>query len=1237
MNLRTFLALILSFQISLGQFFCEMAYADVPKVHRTSVDLREVISQLPQAAQKELIRYVDALEDVSTGKIPQEAFQIRNTARIAHQFIEIKGRGVFSLDNPQINLPPVSFTKLRVKYDQKTSTLVIEGTRGENDKGENGEVVARHFIPNMDVASLVQDNELTALVSSSGVLSAIPMDYVISNAFKSPLIIAEKIWEPLHTSVQGKELKVRFINPGENLKLVQNAPVGAVIPTREDGQIEFDAGSILLTQNNNSGEELVGIFTRRSTFDRILITLKFLMGMSMQIYPDKIDAKLADAMLKDMDVVDAKVAFETSDEVVPEIMRKAMFNVDPSQILSSTKHNTGRRDSIRHTMTIPKWAIELNAIREQARKEEIILKERLRQAGGPDNSNNRELQERLQGIQAMLADDTYSQDWRSLLLSSQVTPDPRNRVRKSEAQLKVEKLKDFSFKYLAPVLATGALFGFPYAYEASTTAQQIQVLSWLYEIFPAVMKDVEYRNTLVKSVFSIIALWPVAVSTSWAVGKVIALMGKTVQSSNSRFAGIIRDFAKQWAPLTAWQRSGTAGLRMMGVANYPPIRFLISHLFRQPNIVTAWNNGVNPFQKVKTTNDSNEEIRAGIINPFLTGENKQAALERSNRALSILSERKRRVDALAWKLAVIVVSQSEKVDPAAIEMVVKGQIPDADLEKAFTSKENQKDWRIIHSENIQMLKAMGDGIFKDDLATISSESMDTLVAEARTAAQKLKSLSKNEKYLRLLKIQGRKMMAVPQNFFLNLGVADSQFMRTVFMNKVNADQTERGFVPDHFMIAVYYALWGGRADLNDPKNLSADTDGILWTAGQHWSDVAMQVLIHFFIASSRRVLLFQSVMPEVENAYDPIEFEWVNSVEKTESFLSSLSKWFKSTDPRVSNIGEAAWKSLKKRVNTLWPGLYLAVATRMIFAGKDFSDAFWGYGLFFNLSFIMFAWPWLFIDGGANYEESRIAEMKAEYSEALRLLNLGQSDPNEQKAQAYRNEGAQKMMDIVTKYNPDFTSILDKLSRKGGVEELGESFAQLDRSLQSSALLPAMKLAAALRLKTTKSPEKENRILGIVSQSEKESIINAAKLELKSKLKNGVDTQGQANIDSLTASELIKVSLEELPIHTKAHPLVNWMTTFWFGAVGTTALSVPLAILSFDGQFFGLGWFLAFAALNVGTHLTFRAAFKKDGWIATLLNKRDAAKKAKAEAQSGANDCVTQMSKNKDQSGTPKK
>lgn len=1136
LNSKLTLSIFLSLQLGLQPLVAHSQTDDNSGPQNHSYSVPQELKDQATADGESLNKQIDAIENGEFQKTPIQKF---DQFRLADQRVEIYEGGkkqTFEMNDFQVEIPNVTFTGMKILFDQENKELIFEATRGADKNGNNGTVVARQYIRSLDVVGIAQDPEMVSFVDSKGHLHAIDLGFVSQQLFKSPIPVFQNLWEPSEElSLKNGEVKVSYLTLGTKPFSEAQLTEKAVLPRNQNNEIEFTAGdlAIEIRKEGRAESELLGVFSREVAYQRMIDGAQIIRWMAVVASPNNDNIEMAESILKQIENnKDLAEASDLSGDISP-LVKQALNQVKKEQLealVQSTERNQGLSERNRGRFSLKQWNEDYKAIYQRMKSQ------------APD-VYEKDLAEFEKGVA-----ENWSQGIEPIKVVSPLSAEKQSQVAKILTAIKGK----MTLKLLAKVFAVGTLayVGLPYVLDASTGIEQIKVISWAYEHFyPAILKDAVYRTPLLLSTVSLIALWPAAVALSAAAGKAFKIMAGRLQGSDTKMAQYVRDLARNWGDLSVWQRITTGGMRLYAWLIYPYWRVL-STLLRQKTFFTALENGLNPMTLIKKDSalgqkiGISEDARIGL-NSLIASKEKLVEKTTTNLKLqSALAEQKMKAQNMAWAVASLVVSEKHNIDPSTLLMVSDGKL-DLNREKIadiMSSPEKKKVWEAVADQLIQDYTKMSkNGV---DLSQADPQLLSDFYKKAKEAAEKIESLPNWKQQVLNLKVQFKKKS---RQFFmgaLNIGKYDHEFLKKVYTNEFVSKQVQQEFSIDHLMVVGIVAFYGERADLSNRSQLAADPNGLLWTSKEHWNDIFLNTFAHFFVSGSQMTLVFQKPKPQSAENYGPKEDHlWVSN-ERPQGFASGAMSWTKDVmNPLKADLGGIMIKRFTKRISTFTAGLTMSVGIRtMMLSGKyGFMSAFalaksaWLFNFFAAQWFYGFIWDP--IQAGNRLEGARFSRHEAELKQARYLISQGDY-----------SQGFEKMMALYFENNKKDLVKLELMALKN-LQDL-----ELRNDILNRKSIKAQ----------TESPN-EKYYFGLLSKlafaiAAKDVVQMASAQEALKKLLAKDQSLSEAELRQLTAESLLKFSVSNPPIYTKPNSMVSWIAT-WVGAVGSTVLAIPLSVI----------------------------------------------------------------------------
>lgn len=1140
-------------------------------------NLQNLIQKFPEAlatdpqAKNDLLKLNLAMGALESGQALPNSPDKYDVFHLTPQRLEIANNGSVNIAEINTDAVAIPFSNLRIEYSVSKRELSFIATRGENDLGEHGTVVARHVISNLDIAGFIHDNEMLSLIDHRGNLSLIDMGYVATELGRNPIPIFKNVWiSPTDLQLKNKQVTVKYINRGSPpppTSIFSDPSI--VIPRNGHGDPQFKAGDLLVTYNHDGQDKYVGIFSREISHAQIIRGSYLLEIQAALADPEYSKVEQLRKLFSEFDAyTELNEQALQSDRLNLEV-RSALMSITPRQIKTLNQrridHEGYQQKPVDH-FSLSEWTKSFSELRDRASAEISSADE----------------QERLR-LESQFSNQNLWKNWSQLVPSAERTnPIP------------IKKHKKMNLKYVSRLLQGVGLtyILYPLIHDAVAVQNQIQILNVFYEsAYPAVLKDATYRIPLLLSMASLVGLWPLGVGISMAFEKALRTFDKALQNNKTKFAGYIRDLKKNWADLTVWQRINSFGMRVYAGFIYPAWVWIPKYILRQPSLISALQNELNPLTKISPGSEIGQLLdlknseRLGINNPFVGQEKLKKKTEIKQKIQSIMLLQKKRTESLSWLLGSMIASEESGVDLATLLMTEHHDVTPEHLHKLLSDPQLQKNWYVAADLIYQQLWKLKTVGLNQDLTELDEKQIARAYEVSKQVAQKMNSSSSFAKSLRALNLKFKRAAASSTAFLLNLGVEDANFLRTIYTNKYVSSQVQKEFVPDHLMVVGIYGLVGERADLSHPEHLTASSHDFMWTTPPHLFDVAINTYAHFFVAGARMALVHQNYKANEAHEYQPIENFKYSSDDRQEGLASGLKNWFWDTlRPWKSDVGGIMIRRLYKSFTTIQANILQNLLFRMALGGQSFDHASKGWGMWFAQGQWRYGWPWDFIQAGNKLEEERI-DQGIETDKALRLelsLALREADPSlsEQKLRiAY-----EKIFDAYQKNYPQALTKLEKLlstknqsliiQRHQELMALKKQANEIHAKSQNYYGLLS-KLAIAM---TKNNPEELQRI---------ESLLTHV---LSTDLSTNTEEQEELRreILKLNAEGLLEFSLTNPPHYTKAHPWVSWLAA-WTGAISTTVMAISLSVDSFTPELLNWSyigkWFLISAGLYTSAYL----------------------------------------------------
>lgn len=1076
---------------------------------------------------------ISQIENNSLINVPNQKFDLFH---LANQRIEIYNGHVeptvYNLNEYQIELPTLAYTQVKVFYSKDTGELIIEATRGANNEGKNGTLVARHIISNLKLKTWATDQELVVLFDQEGKLSVVDKNYIVEQAFKSPIPVFQNLWK-MQASEAHSDLKFEasFLTRGTNPEILNNTNAASVIPLDHQQKPYLNAGDIYISATDAVDKKTtIGVFSREVVYEKIIQDYKILSYMAALTNSQTETLSQVENILKEIENKSAQLQIAEYKEQTNPLFKQVLSQFRQEQLNVLLKRSQNIAD-VKSRVFDPltdtaDWSKDFQEIVEKVKKQQTES-------------------------EASLPASEVEKNWFQYLEKQKgnelIAKKNETRLQKFTTTLK----KGLSLKNLGVFFSvtTVAYLSLPFIHDAAVIQEQVKAISWFYEnAYPDILKDATYRVPLLLSTVSLMALWPEAVALSALAGKSFKKMAAKISDSDqSKWAKTVRDLARQWGDLNNWQRINSLGMRIYAYLIYPYWRVVVDLVLRQKTFFTALENGLNPFEKI--LKDSPLGKKLGLIKNERIGlnsitANAQKIEQKSHQNLklqSALKEQKNQTEKMAWTLATAVAAEKYQIDPATLMLLAEEKdISIESIESIFKSEDKKAKWKLLASEINSTLAEMNS---KQDLSELSPENMQELYSKISAVSNKIMKLGAARQKIYTLNNQFKNGAKKFVKSALMIGKNDFKFLKSVYTNEFVSKQVQQEFTVDHAMVVGIVAFYGERANMDKPDQLAADANGFLWTSKAHWYDIFLNTFAHFFISGSSMALVFQKPKALQAENYRPKEHYIYSAADREQGLASATYRWIKDVaNPLKADLGGIMIKRFFKRFTTFTAGLTMSVGLRTVLYSSQLgvTKAFllaksaWLFNFFAAQWF--YGWIWDPVQRGNQLESERFSENAEKLKAAQFKLNRGNIA-----------EGLSDMMALYIQENSRDLLTVQK---------------------QVLAASPELKLKSV-----TKITHQESIYFGlIINLANALSEKDLTKIgEAKSTLVSYLGKENSENIDELrklSAQNLLKFSITNPPVYTTPNKVLSWITTT-IGAVGSTVLAIPLSVVLTNHQLMG--------------------------------------------------------------------
>lgn len=390
-----------------------------------------------------------------------------------------------------------------------------------------------------------------------------------------------------------------------------------------------------------------------------------------------------------------------------------------------------------------------------------------------------------------------------------------------------------------------------------------------------------------------------------------------------------------------------------------------------------------------------------------------------------------------------------------------------------------------------------------------------------------------------------------------------KFLGSVVANKFVSRQVNSEWLQDHVIVVYMTALFGKRADLEQPNVISHVFDNIFFTTKEHFQDILLNFYVHCMKAGPRRMLISQSL--ESEKTYNneferrrlnsqsvPLNEEFLKFSNRRENAWAGLFKWTKALlNFKENNIGGYYQKEIYNLFRTMQASLISMVFFRLYFSEQVFSEAIMG-SLFILIAAIRtYMWPWTALARGNEIEDQRVQKSFEKTEKALQKIYTASKNNNLSEMISAHNMLMKETLDGKKISQNDYLNEYEsKIIEKTGMKISRKDFKKMKELMYSN--------------NGELFKEMATYISGVENKNDKlatESIEN---------IQNILKSKSSLNLSKDQIIQRINSSVDLIrkipPKVNQANPRVQFFSTLLFGAMLTTLLAVSMFVDSFDKE-----------------------------------------------------------------------
>ena len=404
---------------------------------------------------------------------------------------------------------------------------------------------------------------------------------------------------------------------------------------------------------------------------------------------------------------------------------------------------------------------------------------------------------------------------------------------------------------------------------------------------------------------------------------------------------------------------------------------------------------------------------------------------------NVAQEKQFRMQAIAWLMATLAVTQAEGVSPA--EILIYG-VSNFDLDAVIKSHQDAElrlELFWVMKNLYAEMKKKNELDMRKELAELDPKILTAYYEEAKLLAQKFHA-SPNKKKIRKMVYNITQLIdKIPLGYLRHFrNIATHNMVESDLLKRVPTDFVAKRvvleFLMDHLVVIFMPLVATGRADINletMTRDMSLYSNKLFFSGEAHLQDVWLNVIMHFFIAAGQRSLLFtrtasdiQNIHKKYANVYEP-KTKFLHGVEDQENKIrdefKSLFSYLKmrgESDANKSyphNFGDIMWKDYKTRTKMWQIGAILHSSMRWALTEQTWSQIFFAY-MIINLAGGAINGWWMWINGAAQLNDAKLVENR-ERMEKLRdnLYRIKQHlYTSEEELQTSYKEAVLEMIDL---------------------------------------------------------------------------------------------------------------------------------------------------------------------------------------------------------------------------------
>ena len=931
------------------------------------------------------------------------------------------------------------FKSIRVRYDEKNRQLIFEGISEDT-------VRLRQYVPNLDVISYANDNEMLIILDKNKGL--IVVDMFFARAFlglapvpfyKVPFVKLAQLTAAArpNSRIETDSLKLEFV--GRTVSPPDVVPESIQsIEKNFQGDSLFQAGDFMMSHTDEKGQKHLIMFLKRwelshfiqLSYDILDIMVRtvaayLLEGENLNEYGGKINR-----------------TFERTGEpgVFLENVMSSLYTKKTlykfAQVIDSMEQRQkqlGDDMSPRDTMLLAEWR---EAYNDTSSRLMTMLTQEER-----ETQKVKELTEgaRLSTEEIAHLDQELRQKHEKVKLSAEEMADLNRTMwekkfgsKKKEDKIPLAKrLKRMgaaikTFKLSTHRVTYGAAGAFTVAgyvgYE-----QFILLANYVFHFF----NNMGYVQNFSVNQFTIIPNWVILgvlipVLLFLAVGASLPV-AEFVDKRNilpDKFSllnrvyhprGWLKDFLVKWGDTNISQRFVGLGMKMVAILINPFYKGLAA-VIGQPHFFAALQKGLKPGTIIKADSDIGRIIgltkdtklgTQGLWNyhapfQFLRSQKKEEEFKEQRQLQNAAMAKEQLMKTVAWLMANLAVAGREQISTEEVLLWTSTRMRVNEIRDGVNTEELRIEATWVMENLLREMEKINNIDISQELSELSLEQVLHYYEKAKELVEEVRGHTDFRKKVR--KILNTGLIYEVRRRLTGEYIANFNKDYIDVLQKVPVELVEqrviKGAVTDHGLIMGVPSLMTERADpsLENINQLAVSDKGMMRAGEAHAYEVYLNAIMQLFIGGAQMMRIFGNKgqvldkMNEEQRAIYESMDKYVHKInehtQKEESYYWKQLKYHFAGGGKPGNWGEIMTKrALPSWIQSLQMGLLLGVGGRMLLTPQSFIHAVAGAVLMRLGADFTFNWPWYSVAGAENQMKGEFAKNQKKMEDLLLKLS----------------------------------------------------------------------------------------------------------------------------------------------------------------------------------------------------------------------------------------------------------